>query len=140
MAAASIRTLNHMPDGINNLVAQSEEEGYQFINRLVTEWSSGVNSFNRFGEVLFGAYYTTSLVGVCGINQDPYTQMVGVGRLRHLYIDPNYRTKGVGRLLVSTCLKHAESHLFFLRDFGLGFRADVISHFRLMCCGLVVLG
>jgi hypothetical protein len=37
------------------LLAESEQAGLRFLRRLVDEWASGVNRFDRPGEALFGA-------------------------------------------------------------------------------------
>ena len=58
-------------------------EGFSFVDRLLTEWSSGKNQFSKPGEKLFGVYRETELVAVGGLNQDAYLADEKVGRLRH---------------------------------------------------------
>ena len=43
-----LRELAH--DGLAELVAESEREGYRFLRRLAEEWSSGTNRFAAPGE------------------------------------------------------------------------------------------
>lgn len=40
--------------GIDDLQREAHHEGYRFIDRLVKEWSSGENRFDKQGEVLRG--------------------------------------------------------------------------------------
>jgi len=93
-------------DDVSRLVALSEEENFRFVRRLAEEWASGQNRFDKPGEILLGAYLAKSLIGVCGVNQDPYVNQAGVGRLRHLYVDPVLRLNGVGSALVLGCLRN----------------------------------
>ncbi|MCA9729577.1 MAG: GNAT family N-acetyltransferase, partial [Candidatus Eisenbacteria bacterium] len=46
-------------------------------------------------------------LGIAGINKDPYTDVEGRGRLRHLYVLPEVRKHGIGRQLVDVVLNHA---------------------------------
>ena len=50
------------------------------------EWRTGTNRFDRPDEALFGAWAKGQLVGVCGLNIDPYRGDDRVGRVRHLYV------------------------------------------------------
>jgi ribosomal protein S18 acetylase RimI-like enzyme len=47
------------------------------------------------------------VVGVCGINADPYTLEPHVGRVRHLYVREAHRRSGVGRQLVTAVIQAA---------------------------------
>ena len=58
-------------DSLEHLIAESEQEGWRFIRRLAEELASGVNRFERAGEVLLVARAAGD-VGVCGLNVDPY--------------------------------------------------------------------
>src|SRR5438876_6602699 len=82
-----IERLHDLPvDGLDGLLAESEQAGIRFVRRLVEEWSSGANRFDRPGEALFGARVGGQWVGVCGVNVDPYAAEERVGRVRHLYV------------------------------------------------------
>lgn len=115
MQNITIIQLKSIPTDVGQLVSVSEKEGYGFVRRLVDEWLSGTNRFNQAGEVLFGATISESLVGVCGVNCDPYICGESVGRLRHLYVDPDYRCSGVGRMLVSQCVENASKKFHKIR-------------------------
>jgi GNAT superfamily N-acetyltransferase len=86
-------------DGTASLAADGERAGSRIVRRLVEEWASGANRFDRPGEVLLGAWLDGQLVGVCGLNVDPYAAQERVGRVRHLYVLSALRRLGVGRRL-----------------------------------------
>jgi|SRR5215469_2852452 len=88
------------PDELLGLVLESERDGYRLLRRLLDEWSAGTNRFSRPGEALLGAYVDARLVGVCGINVDPYTTDASTARARHLYVARDSRLRGIGRQLV----------------------------------------
>lgn len=103
-----IRPLTHPAEECAPLVHASEAEGHAFVRRLVDEDVSGANRFDRPGEALFGAFHGAALVGVCGLNHDPYRgDTPRAGRLRHLYVLPAYRRRGVGRRLVRAVIATA---------------------------------
>ncbi|WP_410982849.1 GNAT family N-acetyltransferase [Bacillus cereus] len=63
-----------------------------------------------FGECLYGVFQGEVLIGIGGINQDPYTKAKAVGRLRRFYISKAYRRKGIGNLLLKKILSDAKKH------------------------------
>lgn len=83
-------------DALDALVVKGEHAGSAFVRRLVAEWVSGANRFDRPGEALFGIRVDGRLIGVCGFNADPYTDAARVGRVRHLYVLSAFRRLGVG--------------------------------------------
>jgi GNAT superfamily N-acetyltransferase len=97
------------------LVSESEGESLRFVRRLVEEWAAGTNRFDRAGEAVFVARLDDRLVGVCGLNIDPYAAEAGVGRVRHLYVLPACRRSGVGRQLVGAVLEAARGRFRRLR-------------------------
>lgn len=110
MSAGTVRVerlIEASSDLFDALVDESERQGYRFVRRLADEWASGANRFDRPGEALFAARIDGRLVGACGLNVDPYTRVVGVGRVRHLYVLADYRRLGVGRQLVEQVLDAA---------------------------------
>jgi len=97
------------------LVAESEQAGLRFVHRLVEEWASGRNRFERPGEACFAALVDGRIVGVCGLNVDPYTAEPRVGRVRHLYVLSAYRKLGVGERLVGEVIAAGRGQFGVLR-------------------------
>jgi GNAT superfamily N-acetyltransferase len=89
--------------------------GVRFVRRLVDEWRDGSNRFDRPGEALFGTRLDGRLVGVCGLNVDPYAGDPRVGRVRHLYVLTDCRGRGVGRALVERVIEAARGRFSVLR-------------------------
>ena len=107
---AVIERLGSEPaDCLAALVAESERQGFRFVRRLVEEWRSGANRFDRPGEVLFAARSGDDVIGVCGLNVDPYAQDPRTGRVRHLYVLALHRRAGVGEQLVADIIEMARS-------------------------------
>lgn|SRR5262245_22379601 len=104
-----------LPAELDGLVRGSEAEGLRFLKRLRDEWESGANRFQGRGEVLMLAQDRTRLVGVCGLNRDPFTSEPGVARLRHLYVARTHRREGVGTVLVQRCVEHARHDFHRIR-------------------------
>ncbi len=94
-------------DCLEILIAESEQQGLRFVRRLAEEWASGANRFDRPGEVLLVATVDGQVVGVCGLNVDPYAAEPKVGRVRHLYVLLAHRRLGVGEQLVAAVIAAA---------------------------------
>src|SRR4051812_42990549 len=95
---------------LENLTAESLGEGFGFVERLRDEWDSGVNRFSAPGEALFLAILGGRVVGVCGLNRDPYVREHHIGRVRRLYVAQSHRRQGVGRALLEAVLTYARPH------------------------------
>jgi GNAT superfamily N-acetyltransferase len=113
---ALIERLHGSPaDGLGAVIAESEAQGLRFIRRLAEEWTRGTNRFDRPGEALFVARIDGDVVGVCGLNVDPYGAAPSVGRVRHLYVLLAHRRQGVGRRLVAEVIAAARRRFHVLR-------------------------
>jgi GNAT superfamily N-acetyltransferase len=110
-----IREERELPSGITRLVEIGLEEGLAFTGRFVAEWKSGRNRFDRPGEVSLFAYLEGSLVGFGGLNRDPYQDRPSVGRVRHVYVEPAARGRGVGTALVRELVRRAAPAFATLR-------------------------
>jgi GNAT superfamily N-acetyltransferase len=111
-----IERMDGLPaDRLAPLITESEASGLRFVRRLAEEWESGVNRFDRAGEALLGALRGRRLVGVCGLNVDPYAGEGRVGRVRHLYVLTAYRRHGVGRQLLGAVIAAAHGRFATLR-------------------------
>ena len=94
--------------GTGELQIEAAGEGFRFVDKLITEWESGMNRFAEAGEIFLGAFRADTLIAVGGLNRDPYTDQPRTGRLRHLYVRKSERRSGVGSILVQQLLGHAE--------------------------------
>lgn len=105
MEPTTIRRIGQLDlDALQPLLIASRAEGFLLVQRLADEYQDGSNRFQLDGEALFGAYQG-ELLGVCGLNRDPFDGTYG--RLRHLYVLPSSRQLGVGRQLVHAALHAA---------------------------------
>ncbi|MBW3494366.1 MULTISPECIES: GNAT family N-acetyltransferase [Bacillus] len=95
---------------VNHLVQESKEEGFNFLIKLINEYESKRNTFSKTGECLYGIFRGDTLIGIGGLNQDPYTKDNKIGRLRRFYISKDYRRIGLGKLLLKQLLRHAEKY------------------------------
>lgn len=115
VAGLVVRSFRSLPEDISALLQVSREEGHALVERLVDEWADGSNRFDRPGESAFEARLGSRLVGVGGLNQDPYIDDPRVGRIRHLYVSPDVRGTGVGRALVQALVDHARGRFIRVR-------------------------
>jgi GNAT superfamily N-acetyltransferase len=91
------------------LAADAEREGQRMVAQLISEWKEGVNRFDRPGECLYSAVIDGRLVGVCGLNRDPFVTEPDVGRVRRLYVAGDFRRRGVASALVARVLIDARA-------------------------------
>jgi len=70
MTSAVISPLRRPDLDLGVLLAESEQAGLRLVRRLIEEWVSGANRFDRPGEMLVGAWLDGRVVGVCGLNVD----------------------------------------------------------------------
>ena len=100
----TVDRLQDLPMGVlARLISESEQAGWSFLLRLSDEWDSGANRFSKPGEAIFAAWAAGTLIGVCGLNVDPYTGDRRVGRVRHLYVLAGFRRLGVGPAFRGCC-------------------------------------
>jgi GNAT superfamily N-acetyltransferase len=96
------------------LVIESESGGFNFIRKLNDEYISGKNRFDKPGELLLIVEEDRKIIGVCGLNQDPYMNKAGFGRVRHLYVTKGHRNRGMGKALVQKIIEEAKDHFYIL--------------------------
>lgn len=102
-------------DLLENLAIEAQSEGYNFVNRTINEWKSGLNDFTKKGETLFGIFISDLCIGFGGLNVDPYIDNPLIGRVRHVYISQKYRRKGLGTLLMKKIICISAKHFKLLR-------------------------
>ena len=93
----------------DSLVKQSKEDGFRFVERLVNDYKNGSNTFNHSGEGLFGVFNEEGvIVAIGGLNKDPFSNELSIGRLRRFYVSKEYRRNGIGSLLVKKIIDEAK--------------------------------
>ena len=93
---------------IKHIEDVAKKEGYNLINRLVTEYDSGENKFDREGEQLIGFVMDDMIVALCGLNIEPTN--IQYGRIKRLYVLPAYRNQGIGTELVNHLIEYARHY------------------------------
>lgn len=93
---------------IDHLVKDSKQEGFRFIDRLVSDYHEGTNTFKGQGECLMGMFSEGHLVAIGGLNRDPFSKEERIGRLRRFYVSKEFRRGGIGRRLVNGILSKAQ--------------------------------
>ncbi len=110
-----VARVGELPRGYRDLCEESVAEGYGHLKRLEVAWAGGANRFDGPGEALFAAFVDDVLVGIGGINRDPYVAASETGRIRRLFVSRGHRRLGVGRLLVEHALQAAAGHFDVVR-------------------------
>lgn len=114
MAPLLIAAITPDEPGFSALRAESLAQNLNMLRRLAENWQNGENRFNAPGEKLLGAFAHGQLVGVCGLNIDPFSQQPRAGRIRHLYIAERHRRQGIGHQLLVSVITHSGSSFDFL--------------------------
>lgn len=96
------------PPELGGLLDASLAERHGLVRRTLEDWTDGINQFDQPGEAFFLASLDMTTVGMCGLNVDPFIDDPKVGRVRHLYVLPEFRRQNIGRRLVEACLAEAE--------------------------------
>ncbi len=108
MESIRILKIHQLPyDELQPFQLESQKEGFQLINKLITEYDNGTNRFDKPGEVLFSVIFQKTMVGIGGLNKDPYLSDNFTGRIRHVYVLNQYRRLGIGSYLIKRIIKEA---------------------------------
>jgi GNAT superfamily N-acetyltransferase len=81
---------------VEEMLVESEQEGFRFLRRAQGEWRSGSNTFSKAGEALFAVFEAQRLLALGGVNRESDR----CGRLRRFYVRREERRRGVGTQLV----------------------------------------
>jgi GNAT superfamily N-acetyltransferase len=109
------RIVELSPNLLDDLVVESELQGFRFLRRLVDDWASGENRFSQSGEALFVADRAGHVVGVGGLNIDPYAGSPKTGRVRRFYVSALFRRQKAGSRLIEAIVAFARSRFTMLR-------------------------
>jgi len=90
------------------LLATSTAEGFRFVERFAREWEDDKARFDGPGQLFLAAYDGATVIAVGGLTPDPYSGDPALGRLRHLYVRPDARHRGIGRRLVQALERAAQ--------------------------------
>lgn len=110
-----IQEIDKLGHEIDPLASEAGEQGFAFMDRFRREWLDGSNRFDGVGEGYYAAFLDGRLVGLGGLNQDPYQADPAVGRVRHLYVLSDARRAGIGRALVEQIVARARERFALLR-------------------------
>jgi HAD superfamily hydrolase (TIGR01549 family) len=102
---------------LSSLLEDSKSQGYRFVQKLIEEYNSGFNRFEKRGESLFVAIKNGSVIGVGGLNIDPYLGREDIGRVRHLYVMKDHRRGRVGESILEMIVKEARNNFIALTLF-----------------------
>jgi GNAT superfamily N-acetyltransferase len=109
------RIQNLITSELFHILEESKKDGFRFLERLVNEYESGKNTFNKQGESLLGVYTEQGvLIAVGGLNIDPFLDNQKAGRLRRFYVAKEYRRSGVGTLLLKEIISNAKNYFEIL--------------------------
>jgi GNAT superfamily N-acetyltransferase len=99
----------HTPDepGVRGLKAKA----WRKISTCCAAWRrtgrTGKTALTRREKSCWGRFVNGQLVGVCGLNRDPFSQQPRAGRIRHLYISERHRRRGIGQQLLVSVITHS---------------------------------
>jgi GNAT superfamily N-acetyltransferase len=100
---------------LHRLATESVAEGFRFLERMLSDLNVGAIRLDGPGEFFLGVFDRDDLVAVGGITPDPYAGQPETGRIRHLYVSPVARRRGLGRALVNALEARACSWYSILR-------------------------
>lgn len=98
-------------DNLEMLVNASLDEEYNFLKKLQVGINNRTNPFEGDNELLLCVKNSDGeVIAVGGIQVDPYEQDSRIGRLRHLYVHPDYRRHKFGKNILESLLVFAKNH------------------------------
>ena len=92
---------------INRLAREARAEGFHFLDRFLADLAGAAVQLDGSAEFFLGVFWGDELIALGGITPDPYVDDGAVGRLRHVFVAPAARRRGIGRQLVSSLEERA---------------------------------
>jgi GNAT superfamily N-acetyltransferase len=71
---------------------------------------SGKVRYDGTGETLLGVFENSRLIAVGGLTREAEFDVQTAGRVRDVYVLPEYRLRGIGRALLGEIQRRASSH------------------------------
>ena len=87
---------------------ESKKEGYNIVDKLINDFKIDKTKFNKKGECVIMCKVGDRVVGIGALGIDPLNSQRG--RIRRLYVSPQYRNKGVGRTLVEELIHYSSKN------------------------------
>ena len=113
-----ISRVRDLPADLSELIAAANAESMRMVARLATDFEDRANRFDGLGEGLWEARSADRLIGICGLNVDPFAAPgERCGRVRRLYVLPEWRRRGVASALLEAISEHAVDHFAKLTAF-----------------------
>jgi ribosomal protein S18 acetylase RimI-like enzyme len=108
-------TERDLPTQIEPLIQDSLQDGFHGLERFYHEWITGRDRFEKSGEKICVAVYNGQIIGICGINIDPYANDSRIGRLRRVYVHREFRRQGIAERLIEILRKHGADYFQTIR-------------------------
>lgn len=107
-----LKRIHALPADIRSLAELAEAEGFRHITRLADDFESGKHRFERPGEALFLISDCDSSVAIGGLTQSKAGEKWG--RVRRLYVHPDFRRQHLGQQLMQAIHQFAAEHYLAL--------------------------
>ena len=101
------RLLADLPKDIDTLAVEAGAENVKSVARLISDWRSGAERFEKPGEILIAAFDEATLVGIGGATIETHApDGHRAFRMRRYYVRQSWRRRGVGRALAARVIEH----------------------------------
>lgn len=97
------------------LVEAGLAEGHAFLDQIAAFWGRDDAHYADPRACILLAWEDEAVVGIAGVTVDPYADDPATGRLKHVYVQPGSRRRGVGDALVQTAIEQARGRWRRLR-------------------------
>lgn len=102
-----VRLFDELPDGFDDLVAEASGEGLRDMALLADGWAPKAQAdgarFQDDGEAILAAFLVGALAGIGALSVQPAASEPA-RRLRHFYVRPAMRRRGVATALASALI------------------------------------
>jgi GNAT superfamily N-acetyltransferase len=84
---------------VDRLAHRSVAEGFRFVRRFAEQFAH--TELDTPSQFYLGVFDGARLLAIGGVTPDPYLTEAGVGRIRHLYVLPEFRRQGIASRLMN---------------------------------------